>query len=314
MINTITTGNDPMKPMTYNSMPAPRDMLNEFVSFIDIKPASASTYRKAIKQFFEYVEMHGITAPTRETVIDWREDMKESHSASTVQTYMIAVRRFFQWASNAGYYSNIADGVKGVKVSRSHKRDYLTQQQAKHLLSNIDQTTSTGKRDFAIVALMISCGLRDIEVARANICDLKAKGGRTVLYIQGKGRDDRDEFITVPAPTEEAIRRYLSTRSEAKGNEPLFISESRRCKGARLSTRTISGIVKEELRGAGFNSDRLTAHSLRHTAATLALLNGCDIRQVQQFLRHASINTTEIYSHDLDAIENPCSTTIASLF
>jgi integrase/recombinase XerC len=110
---------------------------------------------------------------------------------------------------------------------------------------------------------------------------------------------------------EKAIRAYLKTRGNAGEKEPLFTSLSNNSKRKRLSTRSISGMVKNRLKEAGYNSERLTAHSLRHTAVTLSLLAGKDITEVQQFARHANIATTMIYNHSLDKAKNSCSEAIA---
>ena len=144
------------------------------------------------------------------------------------------------------------------------------------------------------------------EVVRADIGDLRTAGNSTVLYLQGKGREEKTEFIKVTAPVEKAIRAYLKLRKETDPAAPLFASLSRNSAGERMTTRSISGIVKKRLQGAGFDSDRLTAHSLRHTSVTLALLAGKDITEVQQFARHSNISTTMIYSHHLDKAKNSC--------
>ena len=78
-----------------------------------------------------------------------------------------------------------------------------------------------------------------------------------------------------------------------------------------MTTRAISGVVQVHLREAGYDSDKLTAHSLRHTAVTLSLLAGKDITEVQQFARHANIATTMVYNHALDKAKNGCSEAIA---
>jgi integrase/recombinase XerC len=87
---------------------------------------------------------------------------------------------------------------------------------------------------------------------------------------------------------------------------------SNNSQGKRLSTRSISGIVKQRLKNAGFDSDRLTAHSLRHTAVTLSLIGGNTLQEVQQFARHENISTTQIYAHNLDRAKNRCEETISS--
>jgi len=140
---------------------------------------------------------------------------------------------------------------------------------------------------------------------------MRTLGNDTVLYIQGKGRDEKTEYIKLSAPVEAAIREYLKTRQDAAPTAPLFTSLSNNSKGQRMTTRTVSGIAKDGMREAGYNSSRLTAHSLRHTAVTLSLLAGRSLAEVQQFARHANISTTQIYNHALDKAKNGCSEAIA---
>jgi integrase/recombinase XerC len=131
------------------------------------------------------------------------------------------------------------------------------------------------------------------------------------LYIQGKGHEEKTDYIKLSAPAEKAIRAYLSNRKDADEAEPLFTSTSNNNKGERMTTRSISGIVKAKLVNAGYDSSRLTAHSLRHTAVTLSLLAGKDIAEVQQFARHKNLATTLIYAHNIDRAKNNCEATIA---
>lgn len=287
------------------------DLLDSFTRFLDASPQSVRTYSRAVKQFLRYLSFNGITQPTREDVIGFRESLKESHKPSTIQNYVIAVRLFFQWTETAGIYPNIAQHVKGAKISRSHKKDYLTSSQLQNVLSQIDRSTEQGRRDYAIAAVMITGGLRDIEISRANVEDLRSLGNDVVLYLQGKGRDERQDFVIVPAEVEKAIRASLADRKDINGKSPLFISLSNNSKGQRISTRSVSGTIKTALKRAGFSSERLTAHSLRHSAITLAVLGGNDIQSVQQFARHADVSTTMIYYHEQNKLANKCSNTIA---
>ena len=158
---------------------------------------------------------------------------------------------------------------------------------------------------------MVTGGLRDIEVHRANIEDLRTLGDSTVLYLQGKGREERAEYIKITPEVEKAIRASLTDRKSTDGKSPLFISLSNNSNGERISTRSISGTIKHYLRIAGYDSERLTAHSLRHTAVTLSLLGGKTLQEVQQFARHSNISTTQIYAHNLDRAKNNCEATIA---
>jgi len=288
------------------------DLFSRFVSYIDGKEKTVETYTKALRQLFNYFSLNGITQPTREDVIAFREELKASgHKPTTVTNYINATRLFFQWTEQEGLYPNIAQHIKGAKLDREHKKDYLTSRQVKAVLETVERDSLHGLRDYAMLVLMVTGGLRTIEVSRANIGDLRTAGDNTVLYVQGKGRDEKTEYIKVDGKVEEALRYYLKARGETSPDAPLFASLSNNSRGQRMTTRAISGVVKEHLREAGYNSDKLTAHSLRHTAVTLSLLAGKDITEVQQFARHANIATTMIYNHSLDKAKNGCSEAIA---
>ena len=295
-------------------LPSIGELEASYINYLDSCPATVNTYTKNLRQFLTYTRERNIERPQREDIIAFREYLKtQGKKASTIQNYITAVKLFFKWAEQAGLYPNIADHVKGVKISREHKKDCLTSEQTKDLLLSIDTTTLRGKRDYAIVALMVSCGLRDIEVQRANIEDLRTVGNNNVLFVQGKGREDKAEYVKVPAQADKAIRDYLKARGEYTETAPLFVSISNHDKGERLTTRSISRLVKTSLKGAGYDSSRITAHSLRHTAITLSLLSGKRLDEVQQYARHKNLNTTMIYNHSLEEANNSCSEAVASL-
>ena len=289
------------------------DTFERFISYLDASPKTIETYTKALGQFFNYIGVHGIRKPQREDVLAFRDDLKASGlKPTTVQNYITATRIFFKWTAQEGLYPNIAEHVKGAKLDKNHKKDYLTSRQAKEVLAGVQTDSEEGLRNYAILSLMVTGGLRTIEVSRADVEDLRTVGESTVLYIQGKGREEKTEYIKISAPVEKAIRSYLKARENVEEGQPLFTSTSNNSKGKRITTRTVSGVVKTALRNAGYDSTRLTAHSLRHTAITLALLAGREITEVQQFARHANLNTTMIYNHALDQAKNGCSDAISS--
>lgn len=289
-------------------------LFQEFISYIDVRERTIDTYKKALRQFVFYLEENGITQPTRETVKEWRDHLKTSLKPSSVQTYITSLRAFFKYLSSRYGIPNIVADVKGAKIQRGFKKDYLTTDQSHRMLILLKRRIdSKGKRDFAIISLMLTTGLRTIEVVRANIEDMRTVGDGVSLFVQGKGRDDRTESVRLAPQVEEAIREYLKTRPTAKGTDPLFTSNSNHNISERLTTRSVSRLVKETLRGVGLNSDKLTAHSLRHTAGTLALLNGHSVQEVQQVLRHSNINTTMIYAHNIERAKNTSELSVANM-
>lgn len=286
---------------------------DRFINYLDASPKTVETYKKALRQFFNYLGVHGIRQPQREDVLAFRDDLKASGlKPTTVQNYITATRIFFKWTEQEGLYPNIAEHVKGAKLDKNHKKDYLTSRQAKEVLAGVQTDSEEGLRNYAILSLMVTGGLRTIEVSRANVGDLRTLGENTVLFVQGKGREEKTEYIKISAPVEKAIRTYLKARENVEEGQPLFTSTSNNSRGKRITTRTVSAIVKNALKNAGYDSARLTAHSLRHTAITLALLAGREITEVQQFARHANLNTTMIYNHALDQAKNGCSDAITN--
>lgn len=284
-------------------------LLENFLAYLDAgSKKTEETYTRSLKQFFTWTNLHGVTNPTLKDLLDFKAELKATnHKATTINAYVGALRIFFDWTSEEGLYPNIAKRLKREKVSRDLKKDYLTASQVKDILFSAKEGKGLqGLRDYAILFLMADCGLRTIEVARANIEDLRALGDDCVLYIQGKGKTDKSDFVRVHSFVERAIRDYLKARGKTKDGEPLFASLSNNSKG-RLTTRAISGIAKTNMRNAGFDSSRITAHSLRHTACTLSLHLGMPVEEIKQFARHSDISTTMNYTHLLEKSKNRCS-------
>ena len=280
------------------------EVFNSWTSFIDASPRTVETYSKAIKQFFRYLQGKGIKQPQREDIVAYREYLSKDHKPTTVQSYLAAVKLFFQWTEQEKIYPNIAQRVKGAKLDTEHKKDYLTKKQVSKLLKAIDRSTLKGKRDYAMLSLMVTTGLRTVSIINDNVEDIRAAGDATALYYKGKGHQEKATYVKLAEPVEEAIRDYLKARGRADGKEPLFTSTAHRNNGGRMTTRSISRVAKESLIDIGLDSDRLTAHSFRHTAATLNLLNGGTVEETQQLLDHKNINTTLIYSHALERAKN----------
>ena len=312
-------------------------IINDFFSFLDVSEKTVATYRRALKQFFRFLSSNNISSPAYDDILLFKKELESKNCKSaTIALYLASVRRFFSWCEQKKVYPNISIGVKAPRQDRGHKRDFLGAKQLRLVLDTIDRSTLEGKRDYAIMVLMCVGGLRTIEISRANVDDVRTLGDFTVLYVQGKGRKDRTEFVKLPEPVLKAINEYLKERancvegssnsgnssnsshlgnssnpSNPSGGDALFASTSNRNRNGRLTTRTISGIAKRAMRKAGFDSPRLSAHSLRHSAVTLSLLAGADLAEVQAFARHSNISTTQIYSHAVDRINSMCENAIS---
>lgn len=134
---------------------------------------------------------------------------------------------------------NPATAVKGAKrrgTNKKHTRDELTAGEVRRVLATCAGETAVDRRDRALLSLMAYCALRQVELHRADIADLKTRDGRLVLWVQGKGQIEKDEFVVLPAPAETAVREWLV--GHPTGHGPLFVSLGNRSNG-RLSLRAI---------------------------------------------------------------------------
>lgn len=288
-------------------------VLEDFKRNLDATPRTKETYLKGIKVFLEWCNKNNVDEVTHATLIQYKESLIiDEKKASTISMYMTSLKQLYKYLETKGI-KNIASNLKGAKQKRNYSKDPLTLEQAKELLTSIDRTTQEGKRNYALVHLLITTGLRTIEIERANIEDIRNVANNTVLYIMGKGRETKDEYVKLTYETQKAINEYLATRTIKTDKEPLFISFSDRTNGQRLKTRSIRDIIKKAYRNIGINSDKITTHSLRHTAITLSLIGGTPLQEVQQMARHSNINTTMIYAHNLKRIESNAEQNIQNL-
>jgi len=281
------------------------ELVTSFLASQDVREISKVAYQKGLERFLSWLAENGIEQPDRESILKFKLFMVESGlSANTINSYLIGVRRFFAFLEGSRLYPDIAKTIKGVKQPTGHLREAPTLSQAQEILSQINTAGLPGKRDFAMINLMLRAGLRTIEVIRANIEDIRQQAGEALLFVQGKGRDSKDEFVLLTEKALRPILDYLEARGKTGPEDPLFVSHSDRNSGERLTTRTVRGISKLYLREIGLNKKRLSAHSFRHFFATQSLKAGAPLLQVQESMRHASIETTQRYLHNLDRIEN----------
>jgi len=272
------------------------DIVNQFINSQDVRQSSKNLYRRTLKQFMNWIDKHELKLGdlTRIEILRYKEELLENGLSSlSVGSYLTIVRKFFEWAESLKYYPNIAKGIKTPKRKQQFKKQALTQDQSKTLLVYFE---SRALRDYAIVNLLLRTGLRTIELIRANVEDLTYKGEKRDLLVHGKGRDEKDDFVVVTDKCFQSIQRYLKSRGKVKNGEPLFTSISNNSKGeGRLTTRSISGLVKEGLRAIGINDRAYTAHSLRHTTGCTILEAGGSLSDAQAVLRHSDPATTQIY-------------------
>ena len=291
------------------------DLTASWISFVRKCAKTRLTYEVAIRQWVKYCGNNAIQSPERVDVENFIDSLKAAgKSNSTVNLYCTAIRLFYRWAALENKYKNIADNVKAeTKKSYNHKKSALTAEQGGKLIQSTKGDKLIEKRNAAIVALTITAGLRTIELNRANVGDFEEIDGKVYLYVQGKGHTEKEDKVLVASQVYALIVDYLNARGNVKDDEPLFTA-TRRNKNNRLSTQSISKMIKRQLKAIGCNGKRYSAHSLRHSAACQMVMAGVELRQVQAVLRHRSITTTMIYLDEVDRLKNTAEQTAANAF
>lgn len=290
------------------------DLMQEWLQFVDVQHSTFVTYQRALKHFSQWTRANGITTISRDVAISYRDNLLLTIAPTTSRLYVSVLRLFVKFLASKGICPDFTAHFKGVKLDNTvHHRDALTAAESKDVFQSMTGSDEKSLRDKAIVGLMLSTGLRCVEVTRLDVGDICRRGKKMFLRVHGKARQGKQDLVVLPAQCVALINAYLNLRGKVKTDEPLFTSTSRRCKGQRLQAQTISRMCKSSLVSAGYDSARLTAHSLRHTFATNAISAGVDLRQVSQALRHKSVVVTEIYLHDLEAMSNTATVTVANL-
>lgn len=285
--------------------------IQSYLDYLDLKEITKASYKNILSIFKHFLMTRGVIEPTRNDLLVFKEEMLKKVGSATVQKHIVVLRGFFRYLKVQGLYEDISYQVRGCKVETTYKRMPLSIEDSIKLIAKAKKKakTETGKRDYALVVLFLTTGLRSIEASRANTEDIDLVNGDYVLHIQGKGRDTKAEFVKLSEETYQALQDYLSTINqddiENEGNvTPLFLTKPKKGKQHRLSTKGIRSLVKDLLIAIGYSSRAYSVHSLRHTFATTALQQGASILQTQEALRHKNISTTQIYSHMLEGFNS----------
>lgn len=288
-------------------------LIELYKDHIDVGIKTKRSYESILKQFAYYLQANKVMTPKRQDIIKFRDYMVQiGQSANTIQKTILVIKSFYRFLKmnyqlynlDPFYIYDITEGIRSARVSKRLKRLPLTLEQAQLLLkaAKLNCISISGYRNYAIILLMITTGLRGIEIIRAKKKNLAKMGNISILYVQGKGRQESDEFVKISQVVTNAFNDYLNLRSD--NSRYLFVSHSIHTSAQQLSTYMLNKMMKENLKRAGISDFKLTIHSLRHTAATFNLLRGGSIEATQALLRHQSIETTMIYLHHINRVKD----------
>lgn len=292
--------------------------LDYSITILNKSPNSIKEYNYDLAMFFKYMKVHfKLTDETdfnKITINDFDIDtlrkitLEDIHSfisymavnnhskASTRARKISTIRVFFKYLAVKEKLIDV-NPAQNLETPKQDKRmpKYLSLEDSQKLLEiTANEDNRNARRDFAIITLFLNCGMRLAELVSINIKDIKFDDAK--MTVIGKGNKERTIYLNNACM--QAIKEYLEVRPKEgidyKSKDALFLSERKE----RISRRTVQHIVEKELRQAGLDNTKYSTHKLRHTAATLMYQYGqVDIRALQELLGHASISTTEIYTH-----------------
>jgi len=275
----------------------------------EMSPATHTTYSRGMRRFLAWVGERHLERIGPQALREWKADLaRGGHKPGGVNTFYGGVRAFFHWAvAERGLAYNPCAGVPSApRGPARHKREALGDAEVLRVLAQPDPATTEGKRDRALLYLMAYTGLRQCEVQRATLGDLRTNG-RLKLAVQGKGRAEADEVVYLVQPDlVDALYTWLAVHP--RGHDPaapLFCSVGRRNYGEALALRTLRAIVKAHYRAAGVVDPRKTTHSLRHSFVSNLIRRGVSPVRIMAASRHRRLDTLLLYAHETEREGDP---------
>ncbi len=284
--------------LSYNIyVPNIETTLKEYLDYLEIEknrsPRTRASYGRCLKKFIESEEIGSISGIPEERIREFRVKMSRSGGLkkSTQAYFIVAIRNFLKFLVKRGFNSVPPDRVELPKVPERQIRP-LEYSDLERLLAAPKGRGMKGLRDKAILEVLFSTGLRVSELCALNK-DINTERGE--FTVRGKGEKLRVVFLSDRA--KKAIKDYLGKREDIDPALSISISAGKKPRVlGRIIPRAVERLVDKYAREAGIPR-RITPHQLRHQFATDLLLNGADLRSVQELLGHSNISTTQIYTH-----------------
>ena len=287
--------------MTRSAVLSPRATAFERIKSLVLdtlpSPESKRAYGNALDDFFRWCEATAVSELTKAVVNSYRVSLEErSLSPSTINQRLSAIRKLAMEAADNGLMPpNIATAisrVKGTKRTGIRTGQWLTREQAEDLISAPDATGNKGKRDRALLAVLIGCGLRRREAASLTVGHIQLRDARWVIVdLIGKG--GRVRSVPMPSWTKSAIDSWIAAADITDGLVFRAMNRGGRVIAASITPRAICQMVQRF--GDAIGAQKLAPHDLRRTFAKLAHKGRSGLEQIQLSLGHASITTTERY-------------------
>ena len=258
----------------------------------NLRPLTISNYKDDFKVFLEYFPYIEDTDDISIGDIDefnYKQSIDEL-KVTTIKRRISTLKNFYIFLESEGIKTGIIKEVLTPKATK-YLPEYLTIEEVNDLFSSFKNDTFEEIRDYAILEMIYSCGLRVSELIELKLKDINAQ--EKVVKIVGKGFKERE----VPIRDEALIAlneylKYVKTNMVVVDKNIIFLNKH----GKKLTRQYVWQMIKDRAKKAGITKD-ISPHTLRHSFATHLLSKGCDLKVVQKLLGHENIETTQIYTH-----------------
>lgn len=275
----------------------------------DITKSSRKLYTIILRAYINYLKQHNIIVATVNDVLTYKTYLiSKGISNNYIYTHLLVIKGFYKYLARNYNQFDLSDDYQKyrfetIKIRRDKvekEKVFMTPEQAKKIIiwTRNNRRKIADYRDHAIIYLMMTTGLRSVEVRRAKRKDFVKQSDTYILYVQGKGKLGVDAYVKITKGVEKAIFDYLNKRIDR--NPYLFISHDKKAIYPYLGPLFIGEMLKKVLKVCGLEHTKITPHALRHAAATFNLMRGGSMEATKKLLRHQSLNTTLIYTHHIN--------------
>jgi integrase/recombinase XerD len=288
------------------------NLMEDFLLQADIQENSKKTYFKGLKKFIQWTMVNNTDEVllSKNLLTSYKNNLMQSNiKPHTQAVYLVALKQFFVWSESNLIFPNIAKNIKGIKkITKQHHKDPLKKEDIVKLLTIEEQEKNNiiESRNNALLHLLIFTGIRIGETTHIQMEDIEYNNNeKVIIWIKGKGRSGKDNFIILLKNSIDIIQEYINLR-KSKGEDInaksyLFVSHgNRKNKSGKMSIDSISRIVKEKMKKVKIKTKRISAHSLRHTYGVLAIKSGVSLHELQISMRHSTPSTTQVYLGDIE--------------
>ena len=283
-----------------------KELSERFISDNNFSDSTIKSYRIAFKKYINYLIEHHIEYAKTSDVISYREDKRrKGYSTHYIYIHICALKGLYRYLKinqhrlhlPDEYAYNVMIPIKNERIKYHITKPILTIEQAKRMILHTKKIRKSiwHYRDHAMIYLMLTSGMRSLEIKEVKIEDYQVIDGKRILYVRKNGKRSNDEFVKIAPGVEVAINDYLNKRND--DHPYLFVTTKNTSPEKHLSRTFFREMFLRVMKDCGLEGSGITPHALRHTAAMINLERGGSLEETRQLMRHKNVQSTLVYQN-----------------